>query len=57
MHRRWFAPAQLSGSDLNSLSYNMSTELEEGLERSAVILAIYTVLDLMRADVAPVGLR
>ncbi len=38
---------QYSGTDLNSLQYNMLTGLEEGLEMSGVILAIYAVLDLM----------
>jgi len=41
---------QLSGSDLNSLQYNMLTGLEEGLEMSGVILAIYTVLQLMAVE-------
>jgi hypothetical protein len=41
---------QLSGSDVNSLQYNMLTCLEEGLEMSGVILAIYTVLQLMGAE-------
>jgi hypothetical protein len=45
---------QLSGTDVNSLEYNMLTGLEEGLEMSGVILAIYTVLQLMGAeDTAP----
>jgi len=38
-----------SGTDINSLRYNMLTGLEEGLEMSGVILAIYTVLQLMGA--------
>ena len=37
-----------SGTDLNSLGYNMLTGLEEGLEMFGVILAIYTVLDFKR---------
>lgn len=40
---------QYSGTDLNSIQYNMLTGLEEGLEMSGVILAIYAVLDLMNA--------
>jgi len=39
-----------SGTDLNSLRYNMLTGLEEGLEMCGVILAIYTVLRLMAAE-------
>jgi hypothetical protein len=38
-----------SGTDINSLEYNMLTGIEEGLEMSGVILAIYTVLQLMGA--------
>ena len=38
---------QMSGGEVNSLGYNMLTGLEEGMEMSGVILAIYTVLDLM----------
>ena len=41
---------QLSGTDINSLGYNMLTGLEEGMEMSGVILAIYAVLDLMREN-------
>jgi hypothetical protein len=41
---------QYSGTDINSLGYNMLTGLEEGLEMSGVILAIYTVLQLMGAE-------
>ena len=37
-----------SGTDLQSLSYNMLTGFEEGLEMVGVILAIYTVLDFMQ---------
>ncbi len=37
-----------SGTDLQSLSYNMLTGLEEGLEMAGVILVIYTVLDFMQ---------
>lgn len=45
---------QYSGTDINSLRYNMLTGLEEGLEMSGVILAIYTVLQFMGAgDSAP----
>ena len=36
-----------SGADLNSLRYNMLTALEEGLEMTGVILAIYTTLDFI----------
>ena len=38
---------QYSGTDINSLRYNMLTAVEEGLEMCGVILAIYTVLELM----------
>ncbi|MCP4471152.1 MAG: hypothetical protein GY815_10780 [Gammaproteobacteria bacterium] len=41
---------QLSGTDINSLGYNMLTGLEEGMEMSGVILSIYAVLDLMREN-------
>jgi hypothetical protein len=34
-----------SGTDLQSVRYNMLTGLEEGLEMAGVILLIYTVLD------------
>jgi len=37
-----------SGTDINSLGYNMLTGLEEGLEMSGVIIAIYTLLDFIR---------
>jgi hypothetical protein len=36
-----------SGTELNSLKYNMLTGLEEGLEMAGVILLIYTVLDFI----------
>jgi hypothetical protein len=36
-----------SGTDLNSLRYNMLTGLEEGLEMAGIILAIYTTLDFI----------
>ncbi|MCG6891428.1 MAG: hypothetical protein LJE92_17750 [Gammaproteobacteria bacterium] len=36
-----------SGTDINSLGYNMLTGLEEGLEMSGVILLIYTLLDFI----------
>ena len=38
-----------SGTDLNSLRYNMLTGLEEGLEMAGIILAIYTTLDFVNA--------
>ncbi len=41
---------QLSGTDINSLGYNMLTGLEEGMEMSGVILSIYAVLELMREN-------
>lgn len=41
---------QYSGTDINSLRYNMLTALEEGMEMSGVILSIYTVLKLMAAE-------
>jgi len=41
---------QYSSTDVNSLRYNMLTGLEEGMEMSGVILAIYTVLQLMGAE-------
>jgi hypothetical protein len=37
-----------SGTDINSLGYNMLTGLEEGLEMSGVIIVIYTLLDFIR---------
>jgi hypothetical protein len=37
-----------SGTDLNSLRYNMLTGLEEGLEMAGVILLIYIVLDFIQ---------
>jgi hypothetical protein len=37
-----------SGTDINSLGYNMLTGLEEGLEMFGVILVIYTLLDFIR---------
>lgn len=37
----------ISGTDVNSLAYNMSTAVEEGLEMGGVILFIYAVLDHM----------
>jgi hypothetical protein len=37
-----------SGTDINSLGYNMLTGLEEGLEMSAVIFIIYALLDFIR---------
>ena len=36
---------QYSGTDINSLAYNMLTALEEGLEMSGVIIAIHAVLE------------
>jgi hypothetical protein len=36
-----------SGTDINSLGYNMLTGLEEGLEMSAVIFIIYILLDFI----------
>ena len=36
-----------SGTDINSLSYNMLTALEEGLEMSGVIIVIYILLDFI----------
>ena len=36
-----------SGTDINSLGYNMLTGLEEGLEMFGVILVIYTLLDFI----------
>lgn len=41
---------QYSGTDINSLRYNMLTALEEGMEMSGVILAIYTVLQQMAVE-------
>ena len=41
---------QLSGTEINSLGYNMLTGLEEGMEMSGVIISIYAVLDLMREN-------
>ena len=38
-----------SGTDLNSLRYNMLTALEEGLEMAGIILAIYTTLSFINA--------
>ena len=38
----------VSGTDINSLRYNMLTGLEEGLEMSGVILAIYALLDFIQ---------
>jgi len=37
-----------SGTDLNSLRYNMLTGLEECLEMTGVILAIFTLLDFIK---------
>jgi len=37
-----------TGSDVNSLHYNMWTTLEEGMEMAGVILFIYALLDHMR---------
>ena len=37
-----------SGTDINSLGYNMLTGLEEGLEMSGVIIVIYTLLVFIR---------
>ena len=37
-----------SGTDINSLGYNMLTGLEEGLEMFGVILVIYTLLNFIR---------
>jgi len=39
-----------SGNDINSLGYNMLTALEEGLEMSAIILVIFTLLDFIRSS-------
>jgi hypothetical protein len=41
-----------SGSDLNSLQYNMLTGLEEGMEMLGNILFIYAALDFIRSDTA-----
>jgi len=41
---------QYSGDDVNSLGYNMLTGLEEGMEMAGVIVAIYTLLELIAAD-------
>ena len=38
-----------TGSDVNSLGYNMWTALEEGMEMAGVILFIYGVLDYVRS--------
>lgn len=38
-----------SGTDLNSLRYNMLTGLEECLEMAGIILVIYTTLDFIHA--------
>ena len=37
-----------TGSDVNSLHYNMWTILEEGMEMTGVIVFIYALLDFMR---------
>jgi hypothetical protein len=37
-----------SGTDINSLGYNMLTALEEGLEMFGVIIVIYALLDFIR---------
>ena len=37
-----------SGTDINSLGYNMLTGLEEGLEMFGVIIVIYALLDFIR---------
>ena len=37
-----------SGTDINSLGYNMLTGLEEGLEMLGVIIVIYALLDVIR---------
>jgi hypothetical protein len=37
-----------SGTDINSLGYNMLTGLEEGLEMLGVIIVIYALLDFIR---------
>ncbi len=39
-----------SGTDVNSLQYNMLTALEEGMEMLGVILLIYAGLDFIRSD-------
>ena len=36
-----------TGSDVNSLHYNMWTTLEEGMEMAGVIVFIYALLDFM----------
>ena len=41
-----------TGSDVNSLHYNMWTTLEEGMEMSGVIVMIYALLDFMRGGSA-----
>ena len=45
-----------TGSDVDSLSYNMWTAFEEGLEMAGVILMIYAVLDHLRGG-APHALQ
>jgi len=39
-----------TGSDVNSLSYNMWTAFEEGLEMAGAIAMIYAVLDHLRSE-------
>ena len=39
-----------SGTDLNSLQYNMLTGLEEGMEMLGIIAFIYVLLDFIRSD-------
>jgi hypothetical protein len=41
-----------SGTDLNSLRYNMLTGLEEGMEMLGIIILIYAALDFIRSDSA-----
>jgi len=41
-----------SGTDLNSLRYNMSTALEEGMEMLGIVIFIYALLDFIRSDSA-----
>lgn len=38
---------RFSGDEVNSLGYNMSTALEEGLEMAGIILVIYALLDFI----------
>lgn len=44
-----------SGTDINSLRYNMLTGLEEGMEMLGIIILIYAALDFIRSDSAKGG--